>query len=193
MKMAFAGARPSSVANQVEVQEPTKRGGMRIMNGILILTIAGLLIAPIAKAQAAGDAKPAAGPTAESVLAAEEEFAKAMQNNDADGIARCLSDDYAVISAFGGVNEGKSIFPEGVKQGYLTHKAYEVSEPRVRLSGNVAWVTTKVHNAGTNSGKHFDVMERETDVWVWKDGNWKCVLTHESWEGREKDQKDLGS
>ena len=75
----------------------------------------------------------------------------------------------------------------------MTHKAYEVSEPRVRLYGNVAWVTTKVHNAGTNNGKHFDVMERETDLWVWKDGSWECVLTHESWEGREKDQKDLSS
>jgi len=61
----------------------------------------------------------------------------------------------------------------------------------VRLYGNVARVTTKVHDRGTNNGKHFDVMERETDVWVWKDGSWKCVLTHESWEGREKDQKDL--
>jgi ketosteroid isomerase-like protein len=163
------------------------------MTRILILTIAGLLIALIAKAQAAGNARPAAGPTAESVLVAEEEFARAMQNNDAEGLARCLSNDYAVISAFGGVNEGKSIFPEGVKQGCLTQKAYEVSEPRVRLYGNVAWVTTKVHDAGTNNDKHFDVMERETDVWVWKDGSWKCILTHESREGREKDRKDLGS
>jgi ketosteroid isomerase-like protein len=164
---------------------------MRIMPRILILTIAGLLIAPLAKAQAAGEAKPAAGPTAESVLVAEEKFARAMQNNDSEGIARCLSDDHAVISAFGGVNEGKSIFPEGVKQGCLTHKAYEVSEPRVRLYGNVAWVTTKVHDAGTNNDKHFDVMERKTDVWVWKDGSWKCVLTHESWEGREKIRRTL--
>lgn len=192
-KTPIAGVRLSSAATQAEAQETANRKDMRIMNGILTLTIVGLLIAPLAKAQAAGDAKPAAGPTVKNVLAAEEEFARAMQNNDAEGIARCLSDDYAVISAFGGVNEGKSIFPDGVKQGYLTHKAYEVSEPRVRLYGNVAWVTTKVHNAGTNSGRHFDVMERETDIWVWKDGNWKCVLTHESWEGREKDQKDLSS
>jgi hypothetical protein len=85
---------------------------MRIMTRILRLTIAGLLVAPLAKAQAAGDAKPAAGPTAESVLVAEEEFARAMQNNDAEGIARCLSDDYAVISAFGGVNVGSRSFPK---------------------------------------------------------------------------------
>jgi len=191
MRTAFAVAWSSSVATQVEVEESTKRESMRILNGILTLMIVGLLIAPIASPKAAGAAKPALGPTAESVLAAEEKLARALQENDADGIARSLSDDWAVISARGGVGEGKSIFPEGIKQGYLTHKAYEVSEPRVRLYGNVALVTAKVHNAGTHRGKPFDVMERETDVWLWKDGNWKCVLTHEAWEGGEKDQKEL--
>jgi len=189
MKTAFAVAR--SVAIQVDVKEPTKRESMRILSGILTLIIVGLLIPPIASPKAAGAAKPAPGPTAESVMAAEEELARALQNNDADGIARCLSDEWVVISARGGVGEGKSIFPDGIKQGYLTHKAYEVSEPRVRLYGNVALVTTKVHNAGTFRGKPFDAMERETDVWLWKDGNWKCVLTHEAWEGAEKDQKQL--
>jgi ketosteroid isomerase-like protein len=114
-----------------------------------------------------------------------------MRDNDADGIARSLSDDWAVISARGGVGEGKSIFPEGIKSGFLKHTAYEVSEPRVRLYGDVALVTTKVHNAGRFGGKPFDAMERQTDVWLWKDGAWKCVLTHEAWEGSEKDQKQL--
>ncbi len=58
---------------------------MRILNGILTLSIVGLLIAPIASPKTAGAAKPAPGPTAESVLAAEEEFARALQNNDARG------------------------------------------------------------------------------------------------------------
>ena len=191
MRTAFAVARSSSVATQVEVQEPTKPESMRMMNGILTLIIVGLLIAPIASPKAAGAAKPAPGPTAESVMAVEEELTRALRDNDADGIARCLSDDWAVISARGGVGEGKSIFPEGIKSGFLKHTAYEVSEPRVRLYGNVAFVTTKLHNAGTFGGKPYDVLERQTDVWLWKDGGWKCVLTHEAWEGAEKDQKEL--
>lgn len=75
----------------------------------------------------------------------------------------------------------------------LKHTAYEVSEPRVRLYGNVALVTTKLHNAGISGSEHkpYDVMERQTNVWLWKDGFWKCVLTHEAWEGAEKDQKLL--
>jgi len=136
-------------------------------------------------------AKPVVAPSVDSALAAEEELTRALRDNDADGIARCLSDDWAVISARGGVGEGKSIFPEGIKTGFLRHTAYEASEPRVRLYGDIALVTTKLHNAGTFGGKPFDVMERQTDVWLWKDGGWKCVLTHEAWEGAEKDQKLL--
>ena len=163
------------------------QGRMKAQTGLIVSALmlvlglaVGSVVAPVKSAKAAGSADQGAGPTAESVLAAEEEVARAMQKNDADGIARCLSDDYAVISAFGGVNEGKSIFPEGIRKGYLTHKSYEVSEPRVRLYGNVALVTVKVHTAGTFVGKPFDVMERETDVWLWKDGSWKCALTHET-------------
>jgi hypothetical protein len=132
MRTAFVVARSRTVATQVEVQEPTKRESMRILNVTLPLIIVGLLIAPIASPKA-GAAKPAPGATAESVMAAEEELTRALRDNDADGIARCLSDDWAVISARGGVGEGKSIFPEGIKSGFLKHTAYEVSEPRVRL------------------------------------------------------------
>jgi len=181
----------SSLPTQIMVQETTQRKNVCIKNGILSLLTVSLLMAPIAIPKVAAAPNPAAGPTAESAMAAEEELTRAMRDNDADGIARSLSDDWAVISARGGVGEGKSIFPEGIKSGFLKHTAYEVSEPRVRLYGDVALVTTKVHNAGTFGGKPFDAMERQTDVWLWKDGAWKCVLTHEAWEGSEKDQKQL--
>jgi len=183
VRATLVGARSSSAATQVELQEGTKRKTMRSMNCILTMIAVSLLIAPIAMPKAAGGAKPVAGPTTESAMAAEDELTRAMRDNDADGIARCLSDDWAVISARGGVGEGKSIFPDGIKSGYLTRKTFEASEPRVRLYGNVALVTTKLHTAGMFGGKPFDVMERQTDVWLWKDGGWKCVLTHETFEG----------
>jgi ketosteroid isomerase-like protein len=195
IRTVFAVARSSSVATQVEVQEPTKRESMRILNGILTLIIVGLLIAPIASPKATGAAKPAPGPTAESALAADDELTKAVRDDDPDGIARLLSDDWVVISARGEVGEGKSIFPNAIKSGRLKHTAYESSEPRVRLYGNVALVTTRLHNAGSSvvgsEHKPYDAMEIQTDVWLWKDGTWKCVLTHEAWEGAEKDQKLL--
>jgi len=113
-------------------------------------------------------------------LAAEQEIAGAMANNDADGITRSLADDWAVIATSGAVSEGKSVFADGIKSGFLTRKTFEISEPRVRLYGDVALVTTKVQTSGTLQGKPFDVTERQTDVLVWKDGGWKSVLTHET-------------
>src|SRR5579863_8744321 len=150
---------------------------------IVLALTASLNIAAAAPARPAGGNEPKTGPSAASALAAEQELARAMAANDAAGIERLLADDWAVISARGGVGEGKSIFPDGIKSGYLTRKTFEASEPRVRLYGNVALVTTKLHTAGMFGGKPFDVMERQTDVWLWKDGGWKCVLTHETFEG----------
>jgi ketosteroid isomerase-like protein len=126
------------------------------------------------------NAQPAPRPTAASALAADSDLARAIRENDADGIARWLDNDWAVVSGRGGLGEGPSIFPDGIKSGALTRTLFEISEPRVRVYDNVALVTTKVKTAGTFQSKSFDVTERQTDVWLWKDGRWRCVLTHET-------------
>jgi ketosteroid isomerase-like protein len=150
---------------------------------LIILVIAGFLLAPAQMFGAAGNAKLSVGPTGptvENALAADQELARALRDNDTAGILRMLDKDWAVISGRGGVAEGPSIFPDGVKSGYLTRKTMELSEPRVRLYGNIALVTTKVKTSGMFQGKPFDVKERQTDVLRWGDGGWKCILTHET-------------
>lgn len=150
------------------------------MKGLLGSLAVVLFIAWGATSVGAGRATSASGPTAANAWAAEQEIARAMQDNDGPGIARLLSDDWAVIATSGGIGEGPSIFADGIKSGFLTRKTFEISEPRVRLYGNVALITTKVKTSGTLAGKPFDVTERQTDVLVWKDGGWKSVLTHET-------------
>jgi ketosteroid isomerase-like protein len=122
----------------------------------------------------------AIGPTVENALAAEQEIAHAMQNNDTTALLRMLSDDWAVINTNGGIGEGKDIFPIGVRTGHLVRKTFTISEPRVRLYGDIALVTTKVSLSGVFAGKDFAVHECQTDVLYWKDGAWKSVLTHET-------------
>lgn len=129
------------------------------------------------------------GPTTDGLMAAEEGLAKAMRENNSDAIESYLSDDWAVITGHGEVGEGKSIFPDGIKSGYLTRKTFDVSEPRVRMHEDTAWVTFKLHLSGTFGGKPFDVTERETDVWTWKDGAWKCVLSHETLFPKDDNKK----
>lgn len=125
-----------------------------------------------------GLAQPA--PTANNALAADQALARAMQANDSAGITGLLDKDWAVIATTGGIGEGPQVFPSGIASGYLTRTKFEISEPRVRVFGDTAVVTSKVTLAGVFKGKPFDVAERQTDVWVWRDGAWKCVLTHET-------------
>ena len=145
---------------------------------MLVVLIAPVLVLVLILATA-GEGKPA-GPTTENAMAAEEALARAFRNNDADAISNLLDSSWAVITANGDVAEGPQIFPEGIKSGYRTLRTFDMSEPRVRLYGNVALTTIKLDLAGVFGGKPFEVLERETDIWVWKDGGWKCVLTHES-------------
>jgi ketosteroid isomerase-like protein len=130
--------------------------------------------------ESAVNVKPVIGPTTANALAADQELARVLQNNDTVGIERLLDKDWAVITSNGGVAEGPSIFTGGIKSGYRVLKIMSLSEPRVRLHGNIALVTTKVELAGIFGGKAFDIQERRTDVWCWKDGGWKCILTQEA-------------
>ena len=139
-----------------------------------------MLAAAMATGAAAKSPKADAVPTAQGAMDAEEALAKAMQENNGDAVRSYLSDSWAVISAHGGVGEGNSVFPDGISSGTLTRKTFQISDPRIRLYGNMALITTKVATSGTFVGKPFAVQERQTDVWVWMDGKWKCVLTHEA-------------
>jgi len=84
------------------------QGRMTVLTGLIVSALmlalglaAGSVVAPVRIAKAAGGVDQGAGPTAESALSAEDELTRAMRDNDADGIARSLSDDWAVISARG--------------------------------------------------------------------------------------------
>jgi ketosteroid isomerase-like protein len=146
-----------------------------------IIIIAGAFLAVVEIFGAAGNIRLSTGPTIENALAADQELAKALQNNDSVPIWRLLDKDWAVITTHGGLYEGAGIFPSDIRTGHRTLTAMELSEPRVRLYGNTALVTTKVRLAGQLGGKTYDnIRERQTDVWLWKNGAWKCVLTQES-------------
>jgi ketosteroid isomerase-like protein len=150
------------------------------VNGLIMVAIASVLLAPAKMFGDGGKVKLSTGPTAESALAADQELAKALQNNDTAGIYRMLDKDWAVIPSDGSVHEGPDVFPSGITTRYRTLTAMELSEPRVHLYGDIALVTSKVHLAGQRAGKTFDLQMRQTDVLRWEHGGWKCVLTQEA-------------
>lgn len=153
------------------------------MKNIVTFIIALLLIAPAEICRAGDNAKPAAGPTTENALEAEQEIAQALLANDADAVKRLLDDDWAVISADGGLGDGiREGFCAAIKSSAFTRKTMELdlSSARVRLYGNIAVVTVKLATSGMFGGKPFALKECQTDVLKWQDGGWKSVLTHET-------------
>ncbi len=148
------------------------------VNRLLVIIIAGLLLALVGTFVAAGNPKFSTGPTVENALAADKQFAMALQNNDTLGIVRMLDKDWAVITSHGDIAEGLDVFPSGIRSGHRMLDAQELSEPRVRLFRNVAVVTAKVRIVVRGIPREFN--ERQTDTWLWKNGTWKCILTQES-------------
>jgi len=121
----------------------------------------------------------ASGPTTENAWAAEQEVAQAMLANNAEAVGKLLASDWVVVSTYGGMAD-RAGFLEAIKTGAFTRKTMELSDPRVRIYGNTAVVTSKLKTSGMLGGKPFDVSERQTDVLTWQDGGWKSVLTHET-------------
>ena len=147
------------------------------VNRPLTIIIAGLFLALVVMFGAAGNPKFSTGPTAENALAADRQFAMALQTNDTLGIVRLLDKDWAVITSHGDIAEGPDVYPSGIRSGHRMLTKMELREPRVRLFGNVAVVTTKVR-LGVVSHGEFNL--RQTDTWLWKNGAWICILQHES-------------
>lgn len=128
------------------------------------------------------------GPTPQSALSAERAINQALLTSDADALERLLAKDWVVVSGFGGIAQ-RNDFITYVRAGSFTRKTMVESEPRVRVYGDTAVVTTHldavgrslVQDKGGRPVSHcFAVRERQTDVLVWANGDWKSVLLHET-------------
>jgi hypothetical protein len=125
-------------------------------------------------------------PTATNALSADEVINQALLTGNADALKALLADDWIVVSGFGSVADKNGFIDFIRKSG--ARKTMILSEPRVRLYGDTALVTTHLDAVGpfvkeVNGKlvrKCFNVKERQTDVLVWKNGGWQSVLLHET-------------
>jgi hypothetical protein len=126
------------------------------------------------------------GPTAKSALNTDEAINQALLTGNGDALKTLLADDWIVVSGVGNIAPKDSFIDFIRKSG--ARKAMVLSEPRVRLYGDTALITTHLSAVGPEAKedngklvrKCFEVKERQTDVLVWKNGAWKSVLLHET-------------
>jgi ketosteroid isomerase-like protein len=144
--------------------------------GFVILCALNAAAAPARSADAVNSSS---GPTVENAMAAERDLATAQAKNDADAVGRLLADDWAVVNAHGAMGR-RGGFLDHIRSGALTRTKLELSDMRVRIYGDVAYITEQVDMAGIFGGKSFEVREMQTDILLWQNGAWKSVLTHET-------------
>ena len=113
----------------------------------------------------------------EELLKIEEEFAEAIVKNDIEGIGRLVANDWIIIDPNGEIVDRTRFF-EVIKSGALIHEMMESDDFRVRIYGDTAVVTAVTRTKGKFMGQEFSTQERATDVFMKRDGQWQCVLTH---------------
>ena len=112
----------------------------------------------------------------EELLKVEKGFVDAIAKNDLEAIERFVTDDWIIINADGGIID-RELFLGVIKSGVLTHEMMESEGIRVRVYGDSAVVSALTRSKGKFMGQEFTTHERSTDVFVRRDGQWRCVLT----------------
>ena len=112
----------------------------------------------------------------EELLKLENDFARAVTNNDAGAVDGFLADDWIIVDPDGGIID-KARFLGVIKSGALSHEMMESADLRVRLYGNTAVVTGLTTTKGKFMGQDFTSCERATDIFVKQNDRWQCVFT----------------
>jgi ketosteroid isomerase-like protein len=112
----------------------------------------------------------------EELVKVEKEFTDAIVKNDPEAIGRFVTEDWIIINADGGIID-KERFLKVIKSGALTHEMMQSDDIRVRVYGGSAVVSALTCSKGKFMGQEFTTHERSTDVFVRRDGQWRCVLT----------------
>ena len=120
----------------------------------------------------------AGGAAEEAVTAAEHQWMKAQQTNNAELLAPLLADKVVDTDHDGKVFAGKDAVLADAKSTSCSSMDY--TDLKVTVFGDTAIATGTYVGKGTAAGKAFDLRGRFTDTWVMANGKWQCVASHSS-------------
>ncbi|MEJ2887279.1 nuclear transport factor 2 family protein [Actinomycetospora aeridis] len=115
----------------------------------------------------------------QELIALLDDWGRAIVSDDPDRIAAFMDDDWVIVSWTGVTT--RDDFLAVVRSGVLGHTRMEgVGQRRVRVHGDVAYLTVRTLSTAQYGGRDIDADEWTTDVFVRSpgDGRWRCTLTH---------------
>ena len=113
------------------------------------------------------------------ILTLEKNWNTAYKEGDVARMNTLLADDFIIT-----LEDGRTFS----KSGYIAlngnstvHvEVSEMSDLKVRMSGNTAVVTGAYHEKGIAQGKPYEYHDRFTDVWTKTGGQWQILASHYS-------------
>ena len=113
----------------------------------------------------------------DAVLKIEQAFAEAMVDGDGAWFKKTLTEDFKIVLPDGQV-WGREKYINAWTTGAIDCTKCDNLELDVRIIGDLAIVIGQGDVAGTSDGEAFAHTEEWTDVYIKKDGAWKCVSVH---------------
>jgi ketosteroid isomerase-like protein len=105
-----------------------------------------------------------------------KEWDKSIEANDVPAISRFMSDDWVIIGTDGGITSKES-FLEFISSEDLKHSKMDFEDLRIEIYDNTGVVTSRGTSSGTYKDQPFSIYEWSSNVFIRKEGEWKCVLT----------------
>lgn len=114
------------------------------------------------------------------VLALSRAYTDMIRRNDAASIAGVLADDYIVTDENGKrFTKDEDLATYKDRANTLKIETVEYKDQKVRmLTGSVAIDHSTIRFVGTKNGKPFDITERITTTFQFRDGRWLIVADH---------------
>lgn len=107
----------------------------------------------------------------------EDAFNRAMVSNDVEQIARCITDDWILVTPEAGPVPRARILG-AIGSGLLSHATMTKVATHACVVGDMAWVTGRGQNTGRIDEQPIAADEYITDIYRRVDGQWRCMLTH---------------
>ena len=111
------------------------------------------------------------------LLQLEERFNRAMVSNDVEAIAKCITDDWILVTPESGPVPRSRIL-DVIKSGRLTHSSMTKTATHAAVVGDMAWITGRGQNTATFDGTPIEADEYVTDIYRKVGDEWLCMLTH---------------
>jgi len=111
------------------------------------------------------------------VIAMENAWNQAEQNNDAAAVQLLLADDFVMTTGEGDLYN-KAQIVASIRDKSYQPEALQSSNMVVHAHGNTAVVTGAYYEKGTDKGKPWERHGRFTDTWMFMDNRWQCVASH---------------